>query len=353
MPSKPHRLESRRIALHRKVVMRVPGEPGLITGFCTNLSMTGMFVRTDLPRPPATVLSFEFRLVDGAEAVRGTGLVTWIRATEEGADRPPGMGLQFLELAPSHRRLLRRIVVKQMPEGDGAAVLAGLRSDLSAALDGGAAPGLRGDLPLEAIEPPAVVAGGDRRRWSPMAALGLVLALAALIAGARFLGVFGGGRDRAAGGAVTASAPVSATAGGPAAVAPTSATAAAASLGAGETTALPMTEAAITEAVRAWAQAWSDQRVDDYLAHYSRAFEPPDGLGRAAWETERRERIAAPSFVRVAIAALDAEPLAPGTARATFFQTYRSDRFQDTVRKTLELVWEEGAWKIRRELAED
>jgi hypothetical protein len=37
--------------------------------------------------------------------------------------------------------------------------------------------------------------------------------------------------------------------------------------------------------------------------------------------------------------------------RVTFSQSYRSDRFSDLVRKTMDLVWEQGTWKIARETA--
>ncbi|MCP4205157.1 MAG: hypothetical protein GY769_24875 [bacterium] len=34
---------------------------------------------------------------------------------------------------------------------------------------------------------------------------------------------------------------------------------------------------------------------------------------------------------------------------ATFFQNYRSSDFSDSVQKVVELVWEDGSWKISRE----
>ena len=38
--------------------------------------------------------------------------------------------------------------------------------------------------------------------------------------------------------------------------------------------------------------------------------------------------------------------LAADRVRAVFFQNYRSDRFEDTVRKRLDLALEDGSWRI-------
>lgn len=107
----------------------------------------------------------------------------------------------------------------------------------------------------------------------------------------------------------------------------------------------------LVQTVKNWVGAWSEQRVDDYLDFYARSFTPEDGVGRARWAGERRERIAGPRFVRVTITGLETRMLDDGSARATFLQYYRSDGFSDTVRKTLELVREDGRWRIQREYA--
>ena len=90
--------------------------------------------------------------------------------------------------------------------------------------------------------------------------------------------------------------------------------------------------------------------VDGYLAAYSRDFKP-NGSSRSAWEATRRERLRAPEFIKVSITQLEITRVQDNLVRASFFQTYRSDRFSDAVRTEVEMVWEEGAWKIWRELA--
>lgn len=106
--------------------------------------------------------------------------------------------------------------------------------------------------------------------------------------------------------------------------------------------------AAIEQAVLNWARAWSAQDLPGYFFAYSRNFVPEGGLSRAAWETQRRDRISRPRRIAVGVSNLRVEPTANG-ARATFLQAFESDTFSDTVTKVLELVREDGGWKIVRE----
>ncbi len=104
--------------------------------------------------------------------------------------------------------------------------------------------------------------------------------------------------------------------------------------------------------VEGWRAAWSEQRVDDYLASYAEGFRPANGMGRTTWESQRRQRIEAPEFIRVTIAYLDEPRIDGDSASIRFLQSYESDTFQDRVSKTLELIWEDGGWKILEERSE-
>jgi hypothetical protein len=104
--------------------------------------------------------------------------------------------------------------------------------------------------------------------------------------------------------------------------------------------------------VEAWARAWAQQRVDDYLSFYSDAFVPANGASLDEWREVRRRRVAAPEFVKVSVAFLDFEIASTDRALVRFNQSYESDTFSDVVTKTLELVRESGAWKIVAESVE-
>ncbi len=105
-------------------------------------------------------------------------------------------------------------------------------------------------------------------------------------------------------------------------------------------------------AVDAWAQAWAQQDVAGYLAAYGRGFTAPDGLTRAAWEAQRTERIRAPKQISISLAQRDLTLDASGErASLRFVQTYRSDRFNGSAWKTLELERQGGRWQIVAERA--
>ncbi len=110
---------------------------------------------------------------------------------------------------------------------------------------------------------------------------------------------------------------------------------------------------AMVDMAQAWAEAWADQRVDDYLAFYSREFRPPRGLARGDWENLRRSRITRPQFIKLSLVFQESRTAAEGWGWIKFRQSYWSNAYNDTVTKQLELLWEEGGWKILREIAED
>jgi adhesin transport system outer membrane protein len=110
--------------------------------------------------------------------------------------------------------------------------------------------------------------------------------------------------------------------------------------------------AKIMEMVNAWAEAWSKQEVEDYLAFYASTFVPAGGKSRAEWESQRRKLVLAPSRISIGAALRDLRITAPERAEAEFLQSYSSDRYSDVVVKTLELVMESGRWRIARERSE-
>lgn len=109
--------------------------------------------------------------------------------------------------------------------------------------------------------------------------------------------------------------------------------------------------AAVVAVVQGWARAWSEQQVDDYLGFYAREFAPNDGMSRSAWAEQRAERIRRPRQIEVRVDSIAVRQAGEGRAQARFEQFYRSDRFQDRVSKTLDLVLEGGVWKIQAEQA--
>lgn len=120
--------------------------------------------------------------------------------------------------------------------------------------------------------------------------------------------------------------------------------------------------AEVTRRVEDWRAAWVSRSTQNYLPFYSANFVPegsaphtetgyvPDGTKqRAAWERQRRQRLAGAIGIAVEVQNLVVRMSGPDMATAEFRQVYRSDSHSDTVNKTLDWRKEGGEWKIVRE----
>ena len=106
----------------------------------------------------------------------------------------------------------------------------------------------------------------------------------------------------------------------------------------------------VTAAVQAWAAAWAAKDVAGYLAAYAANFETPDGLSRAAWEAQRKERIERAKTISVEIK-ISKVTISADEATVVFRQSYRSDKVKSNNTKTLKLVKAGDKWLIRVERA--
>lgn len=102
---------------------------------------------------------------------------------------------------------------------------------------------------------------------------------------------------------------------------------------------------AVRAAVLGWADAWSRQDVEAYLDAYGEAFEPPDAMDRGAWREQRQDRLSSPKFIEVSLEGLKVS-LDGDKAVARFLQHYRSDIYEGSSAKLLELEREGDGWKI-------
>jgi tetratricopeptide (TPR) repeat protein len=108
----------------------------------------------------------------------------------------------------------------------------------------------------------------------------------------------------------------------------------------------PLPDAAALATVVAWAKAWSAKDVERYLGFYAPAFKTPRGEPRAAWEEKRSARIHGPRSIDVSISSAKVLRHDDDHVAVTFRQAYRSERFQGSTRKTLELVRDGEDWRI-------
>jgi tetratricopeptide (TPR) repeat protein len=107
--------------------------------------------------------------------------------------------------------------------------------------------------------------------------------------------------------------------------------------------------AEVLETVNGWAEAWSRQDADAYLAYYAKDFKTPGGEPRAEWAKMRRSLVRAPKSIAVGIESPRVTMVGARRASISFVQTYRSDKLNSTVRKTLLMTRAEGRWQISEE----
>ncbi len=101
-PTQPFPSRPRRIPVHLRIDRSTLG--AFLDSEIMNLSRGGVFIRTDLPLPPGSEVDFEFSLPTSGRTVRAEGVVVWSRkrgmkSTSSFPEHPPGMGVQFKELA--------------------------------------------------------------------------------------------------------------------------------------------------------------------------------------------------------------------------------------------------------------
>jgi uncharacterized protein (TIGR02266 family) len=85
-----------------------------IEQYCKDLSKGGVFVKSETPLPPGTLLKFEFQLRDTSPLIQGVGRVVWKREANEADDKlPAGMGIKFIKMDERSRSVVDRILAGQ------------------------------------------------------------------------------------------------------------------------------------------------------------------------------------------------------------------------------------------------
>lgn len=79
--------------------------------YVTNISKSGVFIRTNDPLPVGSSVDLRFTVVmDGIETIEGEGEVVRV------ASDPPGMGVVFRALGSYSERLVERLLVQRADE---------------------------------------------------------------------------------------------------------------------------------------------------------------------------------------------------------------------------------------------
>jgi len=101
-----------RAALHILVQFRFTSFEEFLAEYSTDISVGGMFLRTDAPRPEGSMIYLQFALRDGSKLIEGLGKV--VRVNPPGGPAPAGMGVEFVNLDADSRDLIEEIVAQKL-----------------------------------------------------------------------------------------------------------------------------------------------------------------------------------------------------------------------------------------------
>lgn len=107
-------------------------------------------------------------------------------------------------------------------------------------------------------------------------------------------------------------------------------------------------QAQVQAAVTAWANAWSTQNMETYLAAYAPSFIPPGAQSRGDWMADRKASIAQRSRIVIDVKDMLID-VRGDRATARFQQAFSSNSLNTSSRKTLDFVRSGGRWLIVRE----
>jgi uncharacterized protein (TIGR02266 family) len=85
-----------------------------LSEYSTNISIGGMFIRTDQPKDEGTLVYLQFYLRDGAKLIEGLGRVVRVNPSDLADDAAAGMGIEFVNFDEESMELIRQIVERNM-----------------------------------------------------------------------------------------------------------------------------------------------------------------------------------------------------------------------------------------------
>lgn len=92
-----------RVPLRLLVQVRLQDVEQFMREHAMNLSVGGMFIRTEQPHPEGAHVYLQFRLDDGGTLIEGLGRVAHVNGPE---DTVPGMGIEFVNLDEESREFI-------------------------------------------------------------------------------------------------------------------------------------------------------------------------------------------------------------------------------------------------------
>lgn len=81
-----------------------------ITEYVTNISRSGVFIKSKTPLPIGTMVTLRFTVImDDIETIEGVGEVVRVE------ENPPGMGVVFREISAYSKAIIDRLLLQGLP----------------------------------------------------------------------------------------------------------------------------------------------------------------------------------------------------------------------------------------------
>ena len=101
------RREHQRVLVSMEVDYRCDNT--FLFAYITDLSAMGIFIQTENPHPPGTLLNLHFKPPGGAQ-LDVEGRVIWVNPPRKHDSINPGMGVQFVDLTAAQREQIKVLV---------------------------------------------------------------------------------------------------------------------------------------------------------------------------------------------------------------------------------------------------
>lgn len=108
-PLSIERRTNRRLPI--RVMVEYETTEDFLIDYTANVSIGGMFIRTDDPLELGTRFRMRFRLPDRKKPIETYAVVRWVVSVANPGRMQPGMGVQFDELGPKDFRDVQELIV--------------------------------------------------------------------------------------------------------------------------------------------------------------------------------------------------------------------------------------------------
>lgn len=104
-----------RAPLNMLVQYKIDSFDEFLSEYCLDMSIGGMFIRTDSPRTAGSLIYLQFTLKDGCKLIEGLARVVHVNSSDK--ENISGMGVEFINFDDDSLDLIEEIVADRLRRG--------------------------------------------------------------------------------------------------------------------------------------------------------------------------------------------------------------------------------------------